>query len=69
MLNIKTDLGGAESGGLRAQCMLDAGIEKVSLQKVPSDCYCCDLGYSIAAKGFSHVCGSNWGNISRFAWH
>ncbi len=33
-LNIKTDLGGPESGGLHAQCVLDADKSQAHLQKV-----------------------------------
>ena len=33
-LNIKTDLGGPESGGLHAQCVLDADKNQTYLQKV-----------------------------------
>ena len=33
-LNIKTDLGGPESGGLHAQCVLDADKSQAHLPKV-----------------------------------
>ncbi len=33
-LNVKTDLGGPESGGLHAQCVLDADKSQAHLQKV-----------------------------------
>lgn len=37
-VNMKTDLGGEDSGSLQVQCMLDAAQQQVSLQKVTSLC-------------------------------